>query len=225
MVRRGWLRRFGKWLIEFLLYPGICCLSCGEETELDENGLCPICKERLDDGFSLYTRHIDAAICHSAFIYDDNHPAGMLVRRLKFGGISECGVVLGDYCAKAFELLGADLDVIVPVPISIQRYRDRGLNQSKVIADKISTELGIPCKNLLKKKRHTRAQSSLNKTQRMTNVLDAYVVSGDVKGLKILLIDDVLTTGATTMECRFTLMRAGASQVHVFCATMTEQTK
>ncbi|MGI5899208.1 MAG: ComF family protein [Christensenellales bacterium] len=206
--------------IKELLYPRVRCLACAEERELLENGLCLDCKEKLDQDFALLTRPINSAICHGAFAYEETGPAAGLIRRLKFSGIEDCGKVLGEYCAKAAELLSLDVDLIVPVPISKRRRYKRGFNQSAIIAAEVSRRLNIPSRELIKKKKHTKAQSDLGRDERITNVIGAYE-SLDAKNLKILLIDDVLTTGATTLECRFVLMRSGASRVYILCAALT----
>ncbi len=206
--------------IKELLYPRVRCLACGGEAQLFESGLCSACKEMLDSDFTLLTRHVGSCICHGAFAYEEKGPAAGLIRRLKFSAIEDCGKILGEYCANAIELLGLDIDVIVPAPISKRRKYNRGFNQSKIIAAEVSRRLNIPWKELICKKKHTKAQSDLARDERITNVLGAYEAQ-DASNLKILLIDDVLTTGATALECRFVLMRAGASRVHIFCAAMT----
>lgn len=207
-------------LIKELLYPRVRCLACGEEKELIESGLCHLCKETLDSDFDLVARSIGPAICHGAFAYEEKGPAAGLIRRLKFSGIEDCGKVLGEYCAKAVEMPGLDIDLIVPVPISKRRIYERGFNQSEIIAGDISARLNIPWRSIIEKKKHTKAQSDLGRDERITNVIGAYE-SQDAKNLKILLIDDVVTTGATALECRFVLMRSGASRVHIFCAAVT----
>ena len=118
-----------------------------------------------------------------------------------------------------------DCDCITWAPVSSLRKFRRGYDQSELIARTVGKELGLPVKRLLKKRRNTRAQSTLTKEQRWANVLGAYVcVNKDaVCGKRVLLIDDVFTTGATTQECAKVLLTAGAKSVA--CAAVASASK
>ena len=114
----------------------------------------------------------------------------------------------------AGELHGIDL--ITWVPVSGKRRRERGYDQSELLARAVSKELGIPARATLKKVRHNPAQSGITDLeQRKANVQDAYQVldSAAVKDKRVLLIDDILTTGATAAECARMLREAGAAEV------------
>ena len=118
-----------------------------------------------------------------------------------------------------------DFDCITWAPVSSLRKLRRGYDQSELIASTVAKELGLPVKRLLKKRRNTRAQSTLTKEQRRANVLGAYVcVNKDaVCGKRVLLIDDVFTTGATAQECAKVLLTAGAKSVA--CAAVASASK
>ena len=108
---------------------------------------------------------------------------------------------------------------------AVQPLYDQFADQSELIARTVAKELGLPVKRLLKKRRNTRAQSTLTKEQRRANVLGAYVcVNKDaVCGKRVLLIDDVFTTGATAQECAKVLLTAGAKSVA--CAVVASASK
>ena len=110
-------------------------------------------------------------------------------------------------------------DIIVPVPISKKRLKTRGYNQSYLIAKEISKILNIKLENdILAKQKDNIAQSTLNKSEREENVKCVYklVNENKVKNKKILLIDDIYTTGSTVNECSKILTNAGAKKIDIF---------
>ena len=110
-------------------------------------------------------------------------------------------------------------DIIIPVPISKKRYKQRGYNQSAILAKDLARELKAEyLENILVKIKDNAAQSSLNQDEREANVQGAYKVVNKQKifDKKILIIDDVFTTGATLNECSRVLKAAGAGNIGVF---------
>jgi ComF family protein len=107
-------------------------------------------------------------------------------------------------------------DGIVPVPLSIKGLRERGFNQSLLIAKFISDRTGVPLlMDLLFKKKETPPQIGLSARERMLNLRNVFEATGKVDGLRVLLVDDVMTTGATVTECSKQLIKAGAKEVFV----------
>lgn len=110
-------------------------------------------------------------------------------------------------------------DIIIPVSISKQRFKERGYNQTLLIAKELSRNIeGLELKNdVLFKTKNTVPQSTLNKVERKNNLKDTYVVINDtaIKNKKILILDDVYTTGSTAGECSKILKKAGAEQIGV----------
>ena len=118
-----------------------------------------------------------------------------------------------------------DIHVITWAPVSFLRKFKRGYDQSQLLAVALGKELGIPVMRLLKKHRHTRAQSKLkNHSARRANIQGAYsaVNIPEIKGKNILLVDDVLTTGATCSECARILQTAGAKSVCLSTIAVTK---
>jgi competence protein ComFC len=135
------------------------------------------------------------------------------VHQLKFHGLKRMARPIGRL------LLNLDIpqaDGIVPVPLSIKGLRERGFNQSLLVAKFISKGIKVPLlMDLLFKKKETRPQIGLSAKERMLNLKNVFVVREEIKGLRLLLVDDVMTTGATVTECSEQLMKAGAKEVLV----------
>jgi competence protein ComFC len=114
------------------------------------------------------------------------------------------------------------IDVITFVPLDKRSLHQRGFNQSKVLASTISKEFGLMLTDTLDKIRLTKHQNTLTRSQRLVNLKDAFRVRDKiaVKGLNILLIDDVLTTGSTLKECSRALLGGGAKSVR--CLTLAK---
>jgi ComF family protein len=135
------------------------------------------------------------------------------IHLLKFGGIRRL--------SKPLSLLLQDLpipgaDAFVPVPLHRDRLIEREFNQSAAIARHLSKRLDIPLRlDVLRKSRKTLAQTEVTGKERRRNIKNAYAVAGEVKGLSLLLLDDIITTGATAAECAKTLVDAGAREVIV----------
>src|SRR5262249_55982024 len=113
-----------------------------------------------------------------------------------------------------------EFDIIVPVPLHPARQRERGFNQADLLAELLSTHASVPCRRLLKRVRYTTTQTALDRSERMENLHNAFRLrkNADVRGLRVLLIDDVLTTGSTLSECARVLKGAGAISVHAATA-------
>ena len=112
-------------------------------------------------------------------------------------------------------------DLIVPVPLHPARQRERGFNQATLLAESLSAEISIRSMPVLERIRYTTTQTALDRAERTENLHNAFRLrkNADVRGLRVLLIDDVLTTGSTLSECARVLKRAGALSVHAATAT------
>jgi len=135
------------------------------------------------------------------------------INHLKFNGLKRLAKPLARLLL-SFELQG--LDGIVPVPSSMKRLRERGFNQSLLIARAIANETGTPLlMDVLAKEKETPPQTALSARERLLNLKNAFVIKGKVDGLRLFLLDDVMTTGATVTECSKVLIKAGAKEVIV----------
>ena len=147
-----------------------------------------------------------------------------LIHLLKYQGVRSAARPLGQHLSQAMRFALHECDgsfVVVPVPLHRQRRNSRGFNQTELIARVALRELrDLPVElepKLLKRTRFTESQTGFTREQRRENLRGAFAVPDParVKGRSILLVDDVLTTGATADECSRILMRAGAKQVLV----------
>ena len=107
---------------------------------------------------------------------------------------------------------------LVPVPLAASRHRWRGFNQSEILCQAISKELNVPVTDVLIRHKTTKTQKELNRAERLTNVKGAFKINGSVKNQSFIVVDDVITTGATILEAAKTLKLSGAAQV--WCLTV-----
>jgi ComF family protein len=137
---------------------------------------------------------------------------------LKYDGNTRLAVPLGLLLARAFQHFSMHADMLIPVPLHSQRQKHRGFNHASLLAEVCSAKVGVPMKeNVLIRHRPTVAQVELHPGERYQNVAGAFICSSSAKnilnGRKILLIDDVSTTGATLEACATPLFDAGAHEV------------
>jgi len=145
--------------------------------------------------------------------------AGQAVRRLKFERVTSLGRPMAELMAQRLNpALLAQVDAIIPLPIHWRRENHRGFNQSVLLCEAWSRELVQA--DLLRRIRHTVPQTHLKAEQRATNILGAFEASPDVRGKRLLLVDDVYTTGSTAKECAKCLRQAGAFEVFVHVFTL-----
>jgi len=203
------------------------CLGCGKAGVL----LCPSCLQRIE-----YT---PANVCWRcgrpqpaprlcpacartpsplARVYAVTYSTGVMrraIHRLKYAGQSSLAEPLGDLLAGWWRAHPLRADLIAPVPLHPRRERQRGFNQSALLARRLSRGVGVPCvEDALHRARDTRSQVGLNAAERAQNMAGAFVCeSGAVCGRRIILMDDVCTTGATLAACAAALKDAGAAEV------------
>lgn len=143
-------------------------------------------------------------------------PAGAAIRLLKFAGKKKMAPLLAASLAPlAAELKKTyRLDTMVPVPLHPLRRRERRFNQAEEVGRRVAVSIGVElCGRGLVRTRHTRPQVELKGEERLANVRGAFAAREDFSGKRILLIDDVITTGATVDECGRVLRKAGAEAV------------
>lgn len=158
-------------------------------------------------------------------------PVTMLLRRMKFQSARYCGTLIGMLMGREFPKdLPVKFQAMIPIPLSEKRKAARGFNQAEVLGEELASQLQIPLlPEVLVRTRHTGQQSRFHDPlQREGNVAGAFAVeeSWDIRGWNILLIDDILTSGATLHEAARVLYQAGAALVvGVVAATHRENSK
>jgi ComF family protein len=177
------------------------CERCGRPWE-ESLGSCADCPPPA----------IDRA--RAPFLYDG--PVSRAIRGMKFSGWH----ALGRHLAGAMVQVAADLltaDVFTWVPLSRRRRARRGFDQAQVIAEEVAALLDLPVRSLLRRTRDTRAQARKGGAERRRALRDAFVATPDPPS-RVILVDDVLTTGATAAACAEVLTRGGAERVSVLTA-------
>jgi ComF family protein len=183
------------------------CTACGSKFATDTGGnhLCGRCIKKNPP--------FDIAV--SVYLY--NGDLSRAVRLLKYSKKSLVGSHLGELM-KNHRLSAISYDAIVAVPLHISRLRERGFNQSQLLAEGLAKGMPLAVdKYILERVRPTGSQAGMSSKERQANVRGAFSLrrGADVAGKRILLIDDVYTTGATVKECSTVLKKAGASVVNV----------
>jgi ComF family protein len=144
-----------------------------------------------------------------------------MVGALKFGGRLDLGFALGELLAA--RIPPGTADAIAPVPLSSARLRERGFNQAEEISRGISHVLGLPLDSrLLRRIRDAPPQHQLGLRERSRNLRGAFEAAREARGKRLLLVDDVMTTGATLLQAAGALRRAGATRVSNAVVARTE---
>ena len=215
------------------------CAACGEPTGTG-GGVCPSCWARIDFierplcprlGLPLPFDAGEGALSAEAIArpppYDRARAvarfdgvARQLVHALKYRDRLECALLMGEWMARAGRELLEQADILVPVPLYRTRLWWRRCNQSALLARGIALRSGLKVANqALVRRRRTRKQIGLSAAQRRRNVAGAFAVTRAgalaIKERSVILIDDVLTTGATAEACTRVLRRAGAAHIDV----------
>lgn len=202
-----------------LLFPPKCVL-CKRLLTKEETDFCHQCREKAPEFKKSTLKLSFLAGWTSVWYYKDMVRESIL--RYKFGRHRSYAGAYGRALAMKLHKEGRDdFDIIAFVPVAFLRKMKRGYDQVAILADVLKKELNIPAARALRKTRNTPPQSTIQDVaRRRANVLGAYrcVDAEAVRGKRVLLLDDVLTTGATASECARVLLTAGAKEV--FCATL-----
>jgi ComF family protein len=216
-----------------LLYPHVCT-GCGSDLLEKENQLCARCMNALP--YTHYAMHegnpvekifwgrIPVEAAHSQFYFSKSSLIQQLVHQLKYKGNTAIGMYLGELLGKSLSVSHRfqQIDAIVPLPLYPEKEKKRGYNQTAVICRGISKAMQIPVvENNLIRRRYTDTQTKKQRAERWENVADSFIVR-DIEALNgkhVLLIDDVVTTGATLEAGGAALLKAKNSKLSI--ATLT----
>src|SRR5438045_9194284 len=223
--------------ITSLLYPPVCaicranigggqhlCDQCDAKAVRIVAPFCQTCSEPFEGAIigaftcancAHRTIHFDAAVA----AYRSRGIVREIILAFKYGRHIYLRHLVAYWLCAALDdprLRSHRFDVIIAVPLHPARERERGFNQASVLAELLAVHVSLPFRRLLERIRHTTTQTALDRAERMENLHNAFRLrkNADVRGLRVLLIDDVLTTGSTLNECARVLKRAGAISVH-----------
>lgn len=202
-----------EWLLDLVFPPK--CVFCTAILESAGETVCPDCRKSLPKyrceraGKTEFIPKVAAALYYEDTVRRSLH-------RYKFSGRSHYAPV---YAALMWEAVSAQLDApfdtLSYVPLSRKRLRQRGYDQARLLAEELGKILGMEPVPLLEKRRDVPAQSSMKTAaERRANISGCYAVTADVRGRRILLVDDIFTTGATLSEAARMLRTAGAAEVY-----------
>ncbi len=205
------------------------CLTAPEP--LDAEYACTVCHSPFLNRWPLDTRGVCAACRAGLRAFDHAASFGeyagtlrRLIHLLKYSGMKPLARPLGNLLVRAFPA-DAQFDAIVPVPLHWRKRWNRGFNQAELLARYVARTRGIPMLHALRRRRATATQAGLASAGRRRNVAGAFVLKpgADLKGKRILLIDDVMTTGATAGACASVLKRGGAGSVSLLTVARVDR--
>lgn len=199
----------------------ILCESCKEKIIIPQTLFCGQCGNRLPNREKI-CHHSIPYVLGSVFLYEDPLAKNMILA-LKFKRMESVGVFLGKLLAQYVKnVFNHDVTplhgmIVIPIPLSRERFRERGFNQAALLAQSFAEELNLSVEeNVLTRRRHTKPQSQTKQAKdRIQNVKEVFEVihSHTLKGKDVVLIDDVTTTGATLESASHVLREAGAKKI------------
>ena len=224
-----------KWISDLidLIFPRHCCV-CGETLSRQERDICLNClytlpkiephhKKEIEQ---IFWGKIDIERAASFMYYRKGSPYNALMHKLKYKDAPEVGTRLAEMAAK--ELMDSGffdgITRIVPLPLSKKKLRKRGYNQSEYIAMGLSDITGISVDtSLVKRDIANETQTHKNRDERWENVKDIFSVNGNfsLEDEHVLLVDDILTTGATICSCAATLQKECGCKISIFTLAYT----
>jgi len=236
---------WGRSLLE-LLYPRWCvscgarigwrdeflCSACRAALEPVEPGnLCAVCGQPLSGELVPGHRCADCRLrpppfrmARAALLY--RSAAAAAIRAFKYRPAPWLAPMLGEFLERGFWKFFSpeDYDAVLPVPLHVRKRKERGFDQVALLGGFLSRVTGLPFLSGLTRTRYTETQAGLDRLHRRANVRGAFLVRRPrlVAEKKLLLVDDVLTTGATAAECARVLLRAGAVRVDLLSLARTE---
>lgn len=214
-----------------LIYPKYC-LACSGYLVKGEDIVCSHClldmpktnfhKQTINPLHDRLSLRFPLKHAFAYYYFKKGSKVQELLHQFKYKQHPEIGHKIGRVLAQ--ELVEtkyeSDFDMIVPVPLHISRLRSRGYNQSEEFAKGLSEGLRIPyADSFIKRRVKTQTQTRKSKLSRWRNVSEVFEIKSaeEVKGRRILLVDDVVTTGATLEACSLSLLKAGCSEISIAC--------
>ncbi len=219
-----------------LLFP-VLCNGCGKHLYEGENEICTKCLFDLPyTDYHLYSANrvakqlwgrLNCSAAMAMLYFKKGTKVQNLIHSLKYKDQIAVGVTLGNLLGERLKLSDhySTIDLIIPVPLHPKKERTRGYNQSKFIADGVAEVLKAPVSNLhLLRKLSTSSQTKKSRYSRYENMQEVFQISNaeELKNLHILLVDDVITTGATLEACGNTLLTTNLAKLSIAAVAFAE---
>ncbi len=226
------LEKLKKAFKKYFYNPKWRCLACGKE--IFEGNFCPECSNMLPFNDKVICEHCGRQVigkeeycstckgvlvsldkCRSAFNYQP--PISTLIKKMKYDNGKYIANQLAEYLAPLYFKNYFNVDYITFIPMTKAAEKKRGYNQGEILAIATSNKVGVPVLECLKKVKETERQANLGRAERLKNLTTAYRVTTRkaIRNKRILIIDDVSTTGATAQAAADKLKRAGAERVYL----------
>lgn len=216
-----------------LLYPQIC-QTCGNSLFKHERVVCHRCLHHLPKArfgadpkspvAQIFWGRVPLQFVMVAFYYNKGNAIQQLIHNFKYRGNKEIGYFLGERLGEEIIKMESDIDLILPVPLHPKKQRKRGFNQSEIIAQGISRKTAMDVRNdILFRKAFSSTQTRKSKYDRWQNVAEIFDLKNSdlLKNKHLLLIDDVITTGATIEACCHCLLKIEGVRVSVGAVAYT----
>jgi len=218
-----------------LFFPNICCL-CGETRVFGEPEICSLClvsmpRELNYDGYrnntvSRLQGMLKFEQAYSFLRFRKNSRVQSLLHQVKYQGKANLGIQLGKwFAAEILYNIRNDFELVVPVPLHQDRLSARGYNQSLKIATGICQITGHRIGDVLRREHATKTQTRLSRWERFENTVNEFrLANADlIKNRRVLLLDDIITTGATIVGCAMPLVQGGVDKLIVASVGLTQE--
>lgn len=223
----------GEWLNRFIdLFFPCCCAGCVRPLVEGERYLCALCLYHLPETNYHLDHHNEAALSLggqfplgfivSYLLFEDRSAVQQIIHHFKYLGMHGLGRYLGEKYGKILRDSGhyiCQADLLIPVPMQRKRLRKRGYNQSVIFAEGLAEELLLPVMpTALIKVKNTITQVGMARRERYENLAGGFKLNVDeelIAGKHVVLVDDVLTSGATIVSCAEALLAAGVAKISV----------
>lgn len=224
----NWVKEIANGLLS-LAYPKIC-QSCGDSLSNQEEWICLQCNKELvptgfwkyDDNpvFDIFVGRLPINRAFSFYYMENKSVLNALMHSIKYQGKKDAAIWLGRKMGELWNPSENDwsfIDAIIPIPLHEKRINERGFNQSSYLANGISEITKIPVlNNVVKRNRYSLTQTRKSRLERVDNVENIFSITApeQVKDKNILILDDVVTTGATAESCMLSVLASGCKSVN-----------
>lgn len=220
----------------YVIFPNLC-IACDTQSKTKNSSFCVDCLYKMP-----YTDHFtqknNKVVQHfwgripldhggALLTLRDESMVSHMMHKLKYKSTPEIGHILGQIAGDRWghQTLFKKPDIIIPVPLTIKKKAKRGYNQSEKFGSGLSEKIGVYCSdNIILKIKETPSQTGKSRTDRVSNVKDSFEIKSPekIRGKHVLVVDDVVTTGATLEACCLALLQAGASKISILTIAAAE---
>ncbi|MBL7129663.1 MAG: ComF family protein [Ignavibacteria bacterium] len=225
-----------NYIVDFI-FPKTCIVTGNRLTDNNSNNyvedevMQSIHKVTSDELKEMMSK-VKSDYAYTLYNFTEDSPLQQIIHHFKYRGMKKLGIYLGEIIGKEIINNTNDIvktfDIIIPVPLFKTKERERGYNQAEYLCKGINNILQIEfIKDLVKRIRHTKSQTKLSQSERIENVKDAFEINknyeGKISGKRIILVDDVVTTGSTLNEIIKVLRKEDVSQIFILTIAMAKK--